>query len=97
VKGRDLAERSVEEMRRQRLDEATLQKWLREMQRVFPDIQPGDRLVGLAVPGRGARFYTGDRMVGAIDDPQFAQAFFGIWLDARTSEPQLRRALLKLP
>ena len=29
-----------------------------------------------------------------VRDPAFAEQFFGIWLAAQTSEPQLRRALL---
>jgi hypothetical protein len=29
-----------------------------------------------------------------LADPQLARAFFAIWLDARTREPQLRARLL---
>jgi len=32
-----------------------------------------------------------------VEDVEFATAFFAIWLDARTSEPALRAALLKRP
>ena len=45
----------------------------------------------------GARFYQGDRLLGAIDTPGFAEAFFAIWLDTRTSAPDLRQALLHRP
>ncbi|WP_153111812.1 hypothetical protein [Propionivibrio limicola] len=41
-----------------------------------------------------ALFYQGDRLIGVIDSPGFAAAFFAIWLDARTSAPELRSALL---
>lgn len=34
------------------------------------------------------------RPAGEIADPEFARLFFGIWLDARTSEPGLRQTLL---
>jgi hypothetical protein len=33
-------------------------------------------------------------LLGTIDDPVFARAFFAIWLDPRTREPQLRNRLL---
>ena len=65
-------------------------------QSVFPDIRPGDRLVGLSIPGREARFYSQDRLLGAVPDPEFARAFFAIWLDERTSEPKLRARMLRL-
>ena len=33
--------------------------------------------------------------LGRIDDADFANAFFGIWLNERTSAPDLRAALLR--
>ncbi len=95
VKGRDLAERSIKEMKGQGITDAEkLRRWEAAMNGVFPDIKPGDRLVGLNVPGKEARFYTNDRLLGTVADPEFARAFFGIWLDERTSEPKLRAKLL---
>jgi hypothetical protein len=97
IKGRDLSKRSVEEMRNIGItDDAKLRRWEEAMDRLFPDIRPGDRLVGLHVPGREARFYSQDRLIGTVPDPEFARAFFGIWLDERTSHPKLRAQMLKL-
>jgi hypothetical protein len=97
IRGADLARRSVEEMRGLGYaDAAELARWEAAMARIFPDIAPGDRLVGASVPGEGARFYGANGLLGEIADPQFARAFFGIWLDERTSEPALRRRLLAL-
>ena len=93
--GRDIAARSVEEIRRQGgHGEARLAAWSRAMERIFPDVRPGDRLVGVAVPGREARFYDGRRLLGTVEDAAFVEAFFAIWLGERTSEPELRGALL---
>ena len=66
------------------------------MQRIFPDVQPGDHILGLYRPD-GAHFFHNDRPIGAIDTPGFAATFFAIWLDARTSAPELRAALLQRP
>ncbi len=46
-------------------------------------------------PGRGVDFYLDGRRLGGIDDPEFGAAFFAIWLDARTTAPELRAGLLK--
>jgi hypothetical protein len=98
IKGRDLTQRSLEEMRRLGFnDPAKLKRWEEAMDRLFPDIRPGDRLVGLSVPGREARFYSQHRLLGTVPDPEFARAFFAIWLDERTSEPRLRARMLGLP
>ncbi len=97
IKGRDLSKRSIEEMRKLGfLDEAKLRRWEEAMDRVFPDIRPGDRLVGVNVPGREARFYSQEKLLGVVPDPEFARAFFGIWLDEKTSEPKLRSQMLRL-
>jgi hypothetical protein len=72
----------------------TLERWRANMQQAFTDVAPGDALSAVNLPGRGVRFYAGGRMTGEFDDPAFARAFFGIWLDPATRAPALRRALL---
>jgi hypothetical protein len=61
---------------------------------VFRDVADGDTLVGLHLPGEGARFYTRTEYLGRIDDAELAAAFFDIWLSPQTSKPKLRRGLL---
>jgi len=95
-KGRDIAARSVEEMKAQGYtDTAQLARWERAMAHIFPDVKPGDRLLGVALPGKAARFYAGDRHLGNIEDPAFVRAFFDIWLSEKTRAPQVRAQLLK--
>lgn len=94
IAGTAIAEASVKEMRRTVADEARLADWGRRMARIFPDVQPGDHIVGHHL-GDGAVFMQGERLLGRVDEPDFAQAFFGIWLDPRTSAPELRAALLR--
>ena len=98
IRGADLSTRSIEEMRKLGyLDAVKLARWDEAMRRVFPDIRAGDRLVGVHLPGREARFYNQHSLLGSVADAEFARAFFAIWLDERTSEPGLRRRLLALP
>ena len=63
------------------------------MSRVFPDVRRGDRLTGVRSV-EGVRFFHNGRFLGSIDDAQFATAFFGIWLDPRTSRADFRERLL---
>jgi hypothetical protein len=90
-----IAERSLQEMRRLApLSEEQARRWQQALQQVLPDVKPGDRIVGLHRPGKGARFEQGGRLLGEIVDPEFARLFFGIWLSPATSVPALREALL---
>jgi len=92
-----IAERSLQELRRQATPTPEqAQRWLAEMQRIFPDVKAGDRISGQHLPGQGARFWHNGRLLGQVDDPSFARLFFGIWLAPTTSEPGMRVALLGL-
>jgi hypothetical protein len=96
LKGVAIAERSVQEIERMGFgDPSRRVRWAEAMKRLFPDVVRGDRLTGVHEPGRGARFFHNDRPIGAIDDPDFSDAFFAIWLDERTVAPSLREALLR--
>lgn len=95
VTGAQLAETSVDELRRLGIgDEAALTRWGAAMRKLFPDVAPGNRLIGVHVSQRGALFYSATTYLGAIEEPEFARGFFAIWLDPRTQTPDLRTALL---
>jgi hypothetical protein len=96
LKGDRIAARSVDEMagigqgtQAQRL------AWGEAMRRLFPDVSSGDRILGQYSPRGPSRFFYNDRPLGTIEDPDFGRAFFGIWLDPRTSEPAMRESLLR--
>ena len=95
LKGPLIAERSLKEMRPlPGFDAGREAAWLARMTELFPDVADGDTLVGIHQPGQGARFVLNGQPLGQVDDPLFSRLFFGIWLSAQTSEPQLRQALL---
>ena len=97
IAGRDITVASVKEIRNLGLAEsARLELWGKQMAALFPDVRPGDQLLGHYLPD-AAEFYFNGRYIGRIEDPAFAHAFFAIWLDARTSAPELRAALLRSP
>lgn len=95
LKARDIAERSVQEMRRQTtVSEAEAQRWMQAMTAAFADVRDGDRLTGLHLVDAGASFFFNGQATQSINDKRFAALFFGIWLSSATSAPGLRRDLL---
>lgn len=97
LKGKAIAERSLEEMRRSKpIDPVHEIAWLKDMHACFPDVQQGDRLQGFYLPGQGIRFEYNGKPSCDIKDADFARQFIGIWLHANTSAPDLRAQLLGL-
>ena len=95
LNGEQIAERSLVEMKRQgEIAADTARRWLATMKTIFPDVKEGDRITGLNLPGKAARFFVNGSLRGEVPEPDFARAFFGIWLSPRSSEPALRQALL---
>ena len=91
----DIAERSLKEMRRSAtISDTQARQWRSAMQRVFPDVKAGDRILGVHRPGIGASFWVNGKAGGEILDAEFSKLFFGIWLSPQTSEPAMRTALV---
>jgi hypothetical protein len=96
LSGHAIAERSYDEIARLALGTgAQRSRWLADMKTLFPDVKSGQRLAGIYRPNAATRFYLDGRFVGEVADPEFGRAFFAIWLDPRTSAPQLRTSLLR--
>lgn len=97
IKRERLADTGISEIRRLAnapLPAETLERWRADMMRAFVDVAAGDQLSAVYLPDKGVRFYAGERMTAEFDDPAFARAFFGIWLDPATRAPTLRKQLL---
>ena len=96
-RGRDIAARSLSEMRRAgEIEREVAARWEAELAALLPDVKPGDRITGVHRSGRGASFFVNDHHAGEIADARFAERFFAIWLGSHTSEPAMRIHLLGL-
>ena len=85
--GPRIAERSLDEMRRQGpIDATTAERWLATLKASFPDVRDGDRLTGEHRPGEGARLYFNGQLQQTWSDAELARRFFGIWLSPQTSD-----------
>lgn len=94
-----LVDTSLDEIRRinsEPLDREQKAEWAQQMRQAFVDVKDGTRITGVFLPEQGCRFYVDGKLQHVIDDPEFARAFFSIWLDPQTRSPKLRAALLGL-
>jgi hypothetical protein len=71
-----------------------LMRWGQSLETIFPDVFKGNVLTGVRDEKGGTRFYLETQPIGHIADTVFTDAFFGICLSPRTSQPQLRRDVL---
>jgi len=95
VDRKTIAETSLEEIQQQvNLELDVLADWQMQLIQVFPDIQKGDRLIGLYDPQMPSQFFLNGKLIGVIDDADLSRHFFDIWLSEETSKPQLRLQLL---
>jgi len=93
----ELVERTLEEMGRlSPLDAPARERLSEALRNAFPDVKPGDRITALRVPGRPVAFFHNGTATRQIDDANFAAQFFGIWLSPQTSEPGMRKRLLRM-
>jgi hypothetical protein len=96
LEGEALSKRSIDEMRKVgAFSRDQENNWLKAMLDIFPNVQKGDRLQAVYAPNAGAEFFFNDKVIGRIQDPLFAQLFFGVWLHESTSAPAIRQAWIK--
>ena len=95
LKGAAIAKRSIEEMRGIGLkDEGKISSWLQQMENIFPNVEEGVSITGIATASGKSIFYKNEQRIGQIEDPEFTKWFFGIWLNEKTSQPELRKRLI---
>lgn len=95
LEGASIAERSSDEI--EKLGRGTDEqraRWGDAMKRIFPNVAKGDRITGVHTPPGLVQFFANGKLIGSVVDREFAQAFFGIWLDPKTSRADFRRKLL---
>jgi len=94
LSGSAIASRSVEEMKRIGVQDAQAALWGKELTAFLPNVEPGQALTALYTPKQGTTFYYEGKQIALIPGAEFPKAFFGIWLDPKTSAPKLRAELL---
>ncbi len=67
------------------------------LSQAYRDIKKEEHIAAVFTPPDAVVFYVNDRQTIRIQDAVFAHLFFDIWLSEKTSEPALRKGLLRLP
>jgi hypothetical protein len=92
--GKSIANRSVEEMKRIGVPDDQANSWGKELVSFLPNVESGQTLTAIYSPKQGTSFYYEGKQIAQIPGAEFSKAFFGIWLDPKTSAPKLRTELL---
>lgn len=74
-------------------DDATLQRWEAAMNAALTDVNEGDSITGLAVPGQSALLFLNGKQIMKIEDKGLSDAFFAVWL-GKTADEDMREKLL---
>ena len=92
--GVSIANRSADEMKRIGVPDTQAAMWGKELAGFLPDVESGQTLTAIYIPKQGTVFYHDGKRIAQIPGADFSKAFFGIWLDPKTSAPKLRAELL---
>ncbi|QWD63006.1 chalcone isomerase family protein [Polynucleobacter sp. MWH-UH25E] len=94
LSGLAIANRSAEEMSKLGVPDTQAQLWGKQLAIFLPNVEPGQSLTAIYNPKQGTTFYFDGNPLAQIAGADFSKAFFGIWLDPKTSAPKLREQLL---
>jgi hypothetical protein len=90
-----LAQRTVKEWSQLGIfDNDTRTTWGQRLSQIWPDVVPGDSITTLVTGDGNTHFYHNNSLLTVLDDPSFGIALLSIWLDPKTSEPDLRAKLI---
>jgi hypothetical protein len=95
IKHKKLQETTLQEWKRLKQGTPEQQeKWIAQLDKLWPDIKAGDSLSAFCQKDGLTTFYFGDRLLGEVSDASFGPAFFAIWLDEGCRYPKVRKGLL---
>lgn len=94
LNGNAIANRTSDEMKKLGVPEAQAQNWGKQLATFLPNVEPGQNITAIYTPKQGTTFYFEGKPLAQIPGSDFSKAFFGIWLDPKTSAPKLREQLL---
>lgn len=92
--GESIASETIKQMKKIGVTNPAIARWENDLKIIFPNIENGHTLTGIYIPQKGTTFLHNGNKVGEIAGDEFSRAFFGIWLDQKTSAPELRTQLL---
>lgn len=92
--GSSIADKTAEEMKKMGVPSTQVAIWGKELAEVLPNVESGQTLTGVYSPKAGTTLFYDGKKIAQFPGVEFSKAFFGIWLDPKTSVPKLRTELL---
>lgn len=91
----DLAKRSIYEIKRNHfLSEQEEKKYYLQLKQIFTPVKSGDQKVALFIPDQGLLMFSNANLNGKVSDLRLARLFVDIWLDEKSSYPEITRKIL---
>lgn len=90
----DLIKATKEQWKKQSITHPELNAWLVELEKVFPDVKPADKLLFSIDEKGNNQFFLNNKPIGAIANQDFSRLFLDIWVSERTTYPDLRLELI---
>ena len=75
-------------------DQYPLEAWLKQLEKIWPNVKPGDRIIFVSKRDGSNSFYSNDQELGSINDVEFNSAFLDIWLSPKAKYQKHRKELL---
>ena len=99
LKSEKIVDKTMQEIRRLTSSSTSaeqLKDWRQQLSNMIPDVSKGMSITGIRTPEGYTEIYVGDVRKGSIDNTDFTDAFFAIWLGEDTEKPQFRAKLTGL-
>ncbi len=90
----NLIKATKDQWEEQAIKHPDLNEWLVQLEQVFPDVKPEDKLVFSVDKIGNNQFFLNDKPIGKIANKDFSQLFLDIWVSEKTTYPDLRLELI---
>ncbi len=90
----NLIKATKDQWEEQSIKHPDLNEWLVQLEQVFPDVKPEDKLVFSVDKVGNNQFFLNDKPIGKIANKDFSQLFLDIWVSEKTTYPDLRLELI---
>lgn len=67
-----------------------------EFNTMYRDVKKGDRYRTVYQPGKGTTLFLNQQELGTVEDREFSEAFFGMWIGKTPIDTRFRDKLLGL-
>lgn len=94
VEDKYLVEAIIRGMLQRGIPRPRVGKWFWQIREFTPTVQKDD-VITMVKTAQSVSFYHNGSYIGAINNPQFGDDFFGVWLAPDSKYPQIRSQLLQ--